>query len=429
MKGSLVYSLLILVVSAFAAQNAHALPAFALREKVSCVMCHTNGSAPHLTHYGYLYRRAGFRNPSNIGNKEFDDKAMTFQEHMAAGVNVSYELVSNTPAGGDNAQMVSNNINVPEVEVWPLVGGFLGNYGVWSEIDATPTTAAGGGLDLSQADLRYVVGTPDLFFNFRAGIMAPEGFGASDQWFDDANIPLIDQLTANFNEDTLALPFGAMEQPELGAEFGLNYFDAHLTFGIYNGFRGTNLQGTATAPLTPALANQSYGFSKDYKLQLDQFVGDIGAVTAAFYHGYIPLMDPTGTAFSWGDHYNTGRLYLTWFALPAVLDIEAGGAWASNQYVVATSTVNGTFDSKGFFAGALWYVKPHLSIAGRYDWDAFNTTSNLPTQAKGFSFQVSLPYENNIFLLRFNRTNSDVASGTILAGKTNDFRAEWRFLF
>src|ERR1035437_2437746 len=129
--------------------SASALPAFALREKFSCVVCHTNGSAPHLTSFGYIYRRAGFRLPGNIGNTEADSRAMTFQEHMAAGINLDYEYVRKTPAGQNTrAETTDNQINVPEVEVWPLVGAFLGNFAAWSEIDATPTTTAGGSVDL-----------------------------------------------------------------------------------------------------------------------------------------------------------------------------------------------------------------------------------------------------------------------------------------
>ena len=288
--------------------SAHAIPAFALRENVSCVMCHTNGSAPHLNEYGYLYRRAGFRSPDMIGNKENDAKALDLLKHLAVGVNVDYEWANNTPppASGAHTAMTSNQINVPEVSLWPLVGGFYGNYGVWTEIDATPATSGGGGVELSQADLRYVWGNEDLFFNFRAGLMAPEGFGASDQWLDDANIPVMDQLTPFYNQNTLAIPFGAMNVPELGAEIGLNYQRSHLTFGLYNGFTGVNATSTASTELTPALMAKNTGLSKDWKLQLDQFIGDLGAVTAAYYAGVIQLMDPTGNTFPWFDHYNKG---------------------------------------------------------------------------------------------------------------------------
>ena len=47
--------------------NAKAVPAFARRENVSCNMCHANG-APHLTEFGYMYRRMAFHWPGKLGS-------------------------------------------------------------------------------------------------------------------------------------------------------------------------------------------------------------------------------------------------------------------------------------------------------------------------------------------------------------------------
>ena len=411
---------LIGILSCAAIQTVQALPSFALREKVSCNMCHSNGSAPHLTEYGYMYRRAGFRLPDNIGNKENDAKAMNFQDHMAVGVNLSYEVISTKAQGATNPTITANQINIPEAEVWPVVGSFLGNFGVWSEIDAVPGTAsAGATVELSQADLRYAYGNANSFFNFRGGMIAPEGFGASDQWLDDGNIPLMEQLAPQFNQDTLVTPFGAMNKPQLGFEFGYNYYSSHLTFGLYNGFA----RDTSGA-LAPALTNKTSGISKDYKLQLDQFVGDLGAITLAYYSGYIKLMDPSGT-FPWSNNYSAERAYLTFFAIPSVLDILVGGALSTNQYVTASDTPDGSFQSSGMFAGLNYYALPHLTLSGRFDYEKY---SKLKDHALGYSLQASLPFENNQFIFRFNQTGSDLTSA-VAQGNTTDFRAEWRFLF
>src|ERR1035437_1403359 len=66
-----------LLVPIFVGIKANALPAFARREDVSCSMCQTNGSAPHLTKAGYMFRRAGYRMPADIGNKGVDEKHFT----------------------------------------------------------------------------------------------------------------------------------------------------------------------------------------------------------------------------------------------------------------------------------------------------------------------------------------------------------------
>jgi hypothetical protein len=391
-------------------------------------MCHTNGSAPSLTRFGYLYRRAGFRFPGKIGDQESDAKEMNLNEHLAVGLNLDYEWANSTPPGGKTST-TANQINVPEVELWPFVGAFMGNFGAWSEIDASPTTTGGSKIGLSQADLRYVAGTPDFFFNFRGGMMAPEGFGASDQSIDDGGIPLLDRLTPIYNEDTLSTPFGAMNTPQLGFEFGLNYFDSHFTLGIYNGFSGVNSDRTAATAVTPALMNRNQGISKDYKLQIDQFVGDLGAVTAAYYNGVIPLMDPTGSAFAWNNHYSQERLYLTGFVLPGVVDLLVGGALARNEFVTNSPKPDGSFQSRGSFLTLNYYVHAHLTVSGRTDFYQMNTTSNTPSNTKGFSIQVSLPYENNMYVFHFNSVTSDLANGGYVAGTSRDARAEWRFLF
>src|SRR5476651_267193 len=167
---------LICILWTLVARTSYALPAFAMREKVSCVLCHTNGSAPHLTKTGYLYRRAGFRFPTYIGNLEKDNEALQLLNHLAVGVNVDYNIVTQKPQAGGAEGLTQNNFNVGEAEIWPLVGGFFGNYGVWTELDMVPVTTGDGGVDFSQADLRYVSGTSDVFFNMRAGMMAPEGY-------------------------------------------------------------------------------------------------------------------------------------------------------------------------------------------------------------------------------------------------------------
>ena len=68
-----------------------------MREKVSCSVCHSNGSAPHLSEVGFLYRRAGFRFPQNIGNGELDDANMEVLKHFVAGINVDYEAITTNP--------------------------------------------------------------------------------------------------------------------------------------------------------------------------------------------------------------------------------------------------------------------------------------------------------------------------------------------
>lgn len=408
----------LLVPMFYGLKQANALPAFARREDVSCSMCHTNGSAPHLTKTGYMFRRAGYRMPADIGNKGVDEKHFTVNEHLSGGLNFDYEYVRQKDTS-NVATEPTNNFNMPEAEIWPVVGAFLGNYGAWSEVDATPTTDADpGGVSLNQANLIYVNGTKDRFYTFRGGLMAPQGVGASDQALDDGGIPLMDQSAPNYNQDTIVTPLGAMNVPQIGAEIGANFSDTHLTMGVYNGYAAP---ATSTGPttfangsLTPAAKKQA----KDYKLQVDQFIGKLGVVTATYYSGTVSLYDPSGT-FQFTDNFDQSRLYLTAYAIPEKLDIVAGGAYGHSDYVT-TSPATTSFTSQGAFLGAFLYPTSYLSLLAR--WDGYEYSKNAG-RAIGYTLQASIPYDNNIFVFHYIRTLSD------LAGQSDDLRAEWRFLF
>ena len=76
--------------------------------------------------------------------------------------------------------------------------------------------------------------------------------------------------------------------------------------------------------LTPGMLNQAANGSKDIKVQLDQFFfGSTLAVTLAWYHGMIPLADPSNTVM-WENHFDSERVYLTYSVLPNQVDILAG---------------------------------------------------------------------------------------------------------
>lgn len=423
-----------------------ALPAFAMREKVSCTLCHTNGSAPHLTETGFLYRRAGFRFPQNIGNKALDDENMDVLKHFVAGINVDYEAVTNKPQGGSES-LVQNNFDVREVEFYPVVGAFLGNYAAWSEIDASPTSVpatpggtsapTAGAVNLNEAELRYVDGDKDFYYGIRAGLIAPEGYGASDQWPDDGALPLVDSLSAvniATGIDTLALPLGANNVPQLGAEIMASWTKTYLTLGIYNGFDGTNGYATNLAnsvnagyQATPSTLNvaqmnaQGKG-SKDVKLQLDQMLGKF-AITAVYYNGRIALLDSSGLV-PWQENYQMGRLYGSYFVIPNRVDLMAGAGAGQFGFVQSgASTIAGHFNNVGTFLGGNYYVMPHLTLSARVDYYQYDTTASPRPIAQSATLLASLPYENNLFIFHFIRTED------VFAGLTNDFRAEWRFLY
>jgi hypothetical protein len=366
-----------------------------------------------------------------------DTMAMELTKHMAAGVSVDYHVA--TQAAPNNTKGTADNeVAVREVELWPLVGAFMGNYSVWSEIDASPNVAvsrntatapgadtpAGGGVNLSQADLRYVYGNQDSFLNFRIGMIAPEGYGASDQWIDDGSLPSFDALTPNYNQDTLATPLGAMNTPQLGAEIGWNYkLSTFLTAGVYNGYDGANgSYSNVQSTVTPAMHRQG----RDFKFQVDELAGPV-AITGAYYNGRIELLEPSNVNI-WTNHYQQGRLYLTGFVVPAELDLFSGLALGRYEYVNSGSVIKaGNFNTRGAFFGANYYVLPKLTLAGHVDFFqhayAVTTDKAAHPQNRAFTFIASVPFEHSLFNLHWIRNNGDVA------GKTDDWRIEWRFLF
>jgi len=412
--------------------KALALPAFAIREKAPCELCHANGNAPHLTRYGFMYRRAGYRNPANIGNTETDKDAMHLTDHMAVGVNFDYEYGTNKARGGGTPTPTANQFDARELELWPLVGAFQGNIGVFSEIDASPATAspgtdtaaAGGGASVTHMELVYVKGTSELFFNFRGGLIAPQGFGASDQWLDDGNLPFIDSLTPQYNQDTLLLPLGANQLPQLGSELGMSLnSETYVTLGAYNGFDGSNgLATKSQSTLSPVLNNGYSGGAKDYKVQVDQFIGGGAAVTAVYYKGVVSLLDPTNSEV-WRNHYSTWRLYATESVTDSV-DLLAGAADGIYAYRnSAPDETGGTFTSPGGFVALNTYLVGHLTTSVRYDYFEYSRFQGDKQRATGGAFMVGVPIDNTLVNFHYNLRRSDVD------GLTKNLRAEWRLIF
>ena len=420
--------------------NSQALPAFARRENVSCTLCHSNGSAPHLTKVGYEYRRAGFRFPNDIGDLEKDNRAASLANHISIGAGVDYHVAVEKALGG-SAMSVDNEFDLREVALWPLIGAFLGNFAVWSEFDMSPQVAAtpyrgpagtgqgptsspSGDVSLSQADLRYVWGSPDSYINARVGFLAPEGFGASDQWIDDGAIALMDTQTAQFNGvDTLVTPLGPMQSSQTGMEIGANYKDSHFTLGIMNGFDGTNgLENGVQSTATPGLMSPERKGEKDYKAQFDQFIGDQFALTGVYYKGKVSLLDP-GNTLVWQNNYSLERLYLTYLAIPNVVDLYAGAGTGTFDWVnTGNATVAGHFNSRGGFIGASYYLE-NLTLSAHLDKFYYAYGEPVSPKASQYTLMAGVPYENNIFIFHVIHTDSDIA------GLSDDYRLEWRFLF
>jgi len=290
------------------------------------------------------------------------------------------------------------------------------------------------------ADMRYANGDENFFWTVRGGLIAPEGYGASDQWIDDGGIPLFDTnaaihlyqdgTTGNFN--TMATPLGAMNVPQMGVELGLNWVGKYLTLGVYNGFDATGGINSTNTPPQPAQMNAQGKGSKDFKIQYDQMFEAPFALTAIYYNGRTASADPGSAdtpqsiapSVAWQNEYQLGRLYGTWFAIPNKVDVFAGAAYGSYEFDnISSSTIAGHFYNYGAFVGGSYYVQRHLTLAGRLDYLEYDSTVSPKPKSQAASIYASLPFENNMWVFHLTRTED------YINGLTNDFRAEWRFLF
>lgn len=423
---------LVALVSLLNDSPAFGLPTFSMRERLPCTSCHINGSAPQLTRYGFSYRRAGYRNPSNIGGSEKDLKAMTLTEHMAVGLNVDYGYATNLGRGAEKAKPIANQFFVRALEFWPLVGAFHGRVGVFSKVESTPATVSpgtdvapsGGGTSLNRSELVYVLGDMDLFFNFRGGLIAGQGYGAADQWLDHGNLPFIDLLSARLNQDTLVTPLGANNVSQLGVEIGVAARSAaFITLGAYNGFDGTTgLTSSNQAARSPVLNNGYANGRKDLKCQFDYFMTDTTEITGIYYRGTVSLLDPTDMGI-WQNHYSTWRLYLTQNIAEKFV-LLAGAANGIYEFKdTENSKRPGNFLSPGGFAGISIVQAGPFTASARYDVFKYSVFQGASQQATGGALMVGIPMENTLLTFHYNTKRSD------LDGLTKDLRAEWRLIF
>ncbi|MGZ3691617.1 MAG: hypothetical protein ACXVAX_08940, partial [Pseudobdellovibrio sp.] len=157
--------------------------------------------------------------------------------------------------------------------------------------------------------------------------------------------------------------------------------------------------------------------------------------TGVYYTGRISLLsDPSVTASTpWDNHYQLGRVYLTYHMIPGQFEIYTGAGKGSYDYVnTGTTSVAGRFDNDGAFIGANWYVRPHLTLTARLD-TVSNELSAAPGTPKSSGRETfigaSLPYENSVWVFHYIAMNSTLNNDPLIDGETSEFRAEWRFLY
>ena len=100
---------------------AFAMPLFARKLGVPCATCHT--SPPRLNEFGYQFRAAGYRMPTEIG-KSGEKKPFNFFDYNGVRLQARYDA-TRARTGPDAPQ--NNNFNLFAAELYAFTGAW-GKY-------------------------------------------------------------------------------------------------------------------------------------------------------------------------------------------------------------------------------------------------------------------------------------------------------------
>ncbi|MFQ5668953.1 MAG: hypothetical protein ACE5HD_00360 [Acidobacteriota bacterium] len=340
--------------------DAQAMPNFARQYEVACSVCHT--IVPRLNKTGYDFRRAGFRMPDEIGNiRDFETERGTaafkvanyFSARLQANLSwLNRDHTNSIGAYDPNGGTTNlNNIEFKEFTLYPLTGGFLGNWAAESEIS--------GGTDeieVENAYVRYDAGDSDLYWQARLGVFHPfEGYGASDRPISITR-PLIQTagtVTAS-GEQNGWHPWGF---DQAGIEGGFALGGTSLSVAVFNGLienAGDPAQG---GKLKKAAGSPSES-DKDYQLFFNQFFGESeAAISAYYYEGRISLGDP----MLFKNRFRRAALY---GSLPlGKANLLGAYSWGEDRDALTRTTA----ENDGWFFEVDGYLSETLGIGARYE--------------------------------------------------------------
>jgi len=367
---------LVLILGAVVPQSAKSIPAFARKEGVACAVCHT--TVPHLNEYGFNYRKAGFRDPGDIG-KELPE--FNFADVFSARVQARYDVKHRD--FGNNNTTTTNQLQLHEITLYPASGSFGKHYGSLFEM----SFAGEDFVELENAYLRYVWGTEDAFWSARLGLFHPfEGYGGSDRPFSLSR-PLFQGATSNNGMGSTFFKMWGFDQA--GAELAYVKGRTSASVTLFNGIFVANDEGAFKAfPASGGHLTKKAGFtnddSKDVQLFLNQIIDENGSGVSLYY--YFGQSDLPATnnpaAFSPGSAFENDFHRVAGYgsyAFSPKAEAMGGFAWGqdhfipnSNLAILNTAEVTGdaldTFNSIGFFGEADFHPTDITTVGGRFDW-------------------------------------------------------------
>jgi hypothetical protein len=361
-----------LVVGLLAWSPVHAMPNFAKKYNMSCDGCHT--TIPRLNETGFEFRKAGFRNPEEIG----EEAKTAFANTFAARIQARYDLKHRKNPGTTPAtttEQTTSQLTFQEVTLYPLSMAFGTNYASLMEL----SIASEDFVEIENAYFRYVNGKDVAFFSGRLGIMHPfEGYGASDRPYSLSR-PFLQTNATNQNGSTFFTPWNF---DQMGLDLAYCHKKTTLSGTVFNGIVLKDDEGSFKA--FPAaggeLQKPTTGFknrnSKDVQVFLNQILKDNGSgVSLYWYHGFLDLpkragMDPADFVpdSSFGNTFDRLAAYAGWRLTPK---FEVQGAYQYGKdhlYDTVTNSAEDTFKSQGWFGELDAPLSERVTLGARYDF-------------------------------------------------------------
>ncbi len=371
------------------AAPARAMPNFARKYGMACSACHS--TIPRLNEFGYEFRRAGFRLPSEIGVEQ----EMKFENTFAARLQPRYDFSIHD----DGVTKTTNNqLTFLEVTLYPISAAFGKYFASLTEL----STMSEDFFEIENAYLRYTRGDASQAVSARVGIFHPfEGYGASDRPFSLSR-PLFQTVAANHNGSTYFTPWNFDQS---GLEVAYARVKTSVAATIFNGLVVLNDGGALKAfPAAGGNLTRTAGFagrnSKDIQLFANQMLKDDGSgVSGYLYLGAVDLPKP-GTAagaFAPGTSFNNrfyrAAVYGSWMLMPKV-GVQAGFQWGQDHfYNTTTNDATGTFSSNGFFGEVFAPLTPFLTPGVRYDHFKPSTTDSSNARS-AITLYANVPLNN-----------------------------------
>lgn len=377
-----------IVLALCCSQSAMAIPAFARMYSYNCSTCHAPGYG-QLNKFGYNFRAAGYRIPSDIG-KDMNGGKFELANYIAGRYSAGISAKTTTNADG-SATPDSFSYTLGGASIY-LGGGIGKNFFSYSELGLGNGTGifSGTAPSLSDVKMGYVTGSENDFFTVRLGKFGADGFAGSDR--------------GPVGSATIA---GVIRPTSTGMELGYTHDDTRVTLGVYNGIQNPMVSGLVTSAGKPVTSTSVQAPSsdsnnaKDLQLFINQFIGDDGlAVNFTFYNGFNASVGATAGVGGTGDvagqeYYNTALFVSS--PIIKKLDFKAGAEiGATNAGIFATTGTIGP--STGGFFGELDYTMDDITPLV-FRWDSTTTDisqANMDTEK--YTLGALTPFIEQVYM-------------------------------